>query len=108
MQASAWEFEPHPLLKNGHAMTIASAFWVRRFALPAPEERLFRVEEDSQILAHCHWQAGKGGDVPVIAIVHGLEGSFDSNYVCGIAEKAFRRGFHVLRMNQRNCGGTER
>jgi len=25
----------------------------------------------------------------------------------GIAEKAFRRGFHVVRMNQRNCGGTE-
>jgi predicted alpha/beta-fold hydrolase len=25
----------------------------------------------------------------------------------GIAEKAFHRGFHVVRMNQRNCGGTE-
>src|SRR5260370_5998749 len=25
----------------------------------------------------------------------------------GIAEKAFHRGFHVLRMNQRNCGGSE-
>jgi predicted alpha/beta-fold hydrolase len=43
----------------------------------------------------------------VIVIVHGLEGSSDSNYVRGIAEKAFHRGFHVVRMNQRNCGGTE-
>jgi predicted alpha/beta-fold hydrolase len=42
------------------------------------------------------------------AIVHGLEGSADSNYVRGIAEKAFHRGFHVVRLNQRNCGGTER
>jgi uncharacterized protein len=39
--------------------------------------------------------------------VHGLEGSSDSNYMRGIAEKAFHRGFHVVRLNQRNCGGTE-
>src|SRR5947208_11352422 len=25
----------------------------------------------------------------------------------GIAEKAWQRGFHVVRLNQRNCGGTE-
>src|SRR6201981_2836699 len=25
----------------------------------------------------------------------------------GIAEKAWQRGFHVIRLNQRNCGGTE-
>ncbi len=44
----------------------------------------------------------------MIVIVHGLEGSADSYYVQGIAEKAFHRGFHVVRMNQRNCGGTEK
>jgi uncharacterized protein len=100
-------FEPHPLLRNGHAMTIAAAYWTRGFALPAPEKRLFQVEDDSQLLAQCHWQEGKGRDVPVLVVVHGLEGSCESNYVRGVAEKAFQRGFHVLRMNQRNCGGTE-
>lgn len=101
-------FHPHPLLKNGHAMTVAAAYWPRGFALPAAEERLFRVEEDSQLLALCHWQPGKRLDAPVMVIVHGLEGSCESNYVRGVAEKAFRRGFHVVRANQRNCGGTER
>jgi predicted alpha/beta-fold hydrolase len=43
----------------------------------------------------------------VIVIVHGLEGSSGSNYVRGIAERAFRLGYHVVRLNQRNCGGTE-
>ena len=89
-------------------MTIASAYWPRRFALPKAEARLFRVAEDSQLRGMCHWQKGKGKDVPVIAIVHGLEGSCDSNYVLGIAEKAYQRGFHVVRLNQRNCGGTEK
>lgn len=102
------DFEPHSLLKNGHAMTIAAAYWPRRFALPKGEARLFRVTEDSQLLAVCHWQDEKRKDVPVMVIVHGLEGSCDSNYVLGIAEKAYQRGFHVARLNQRNCGGTEK
>lgn len=101
------KFVPHALLKNGHAMTIASAFVRRRFDLPPSEERLFQVDPESRILGRCHWQPGKRRDVPVIAIVHGLEGSSESNYVFGIAEKAFRLGFHAVRLNQRNCGGTE-
>ena len=106
----AWEmekFEPHALLRNGHAMTIAAAFVPRKFELPPAEDRLFHVDRESRILGRCHWQPGKKSDVPVMVIVHGLEGSSESNYVFGIAEKAFRRGFHAVRLNQRNCGGTE-
>jgi len=101
------DFEPHPLLKNGHAMTIAAAFVPRHFDIPPAEERLFQVDPESRILGHCHWQPGNRKDSPVIVIVHGLEGSSDSNYMRGIAEKAFHRGFHAVRLNQRNCGGTE-
>src|SRR6266403_2508103 len=88
-------------------MTIVSAFVLRRFDIPPAEPRLFQVDPGSHLLAHCHWQPGKRKDAPVIVIVHGLEGSSNGNYVRGIAEKAFHRGFHVVRMNQRNCGGTE-
>jgi uncharacterized protein len=107
MLTSVPEFRPHPLLKNGHVMTIVSAFVPRRFDIPPAEARLFQVDPESRLLAHCHWQPGKRKDAPVIVIVHGLEGSSDGNYVRGIAEKAYHRGFHVVRMNQRNCGGTE-
>src|SRR5256885_12070208 len=107
MASIAKDFQPHPLLKNGHLMTIASAWWARTFALPAAEERLFAVDAESKILGHCHWQPGKRRDAPVIALVHGLEGSSDSNYMRGIAEKAWAAEFHVVRLNQRNCGGTE-
>src|SRR2546425_884746 len=88
-------------------MTIVSALVPRRFDIPPAEARLFQVDPESRLLAHCHWQPGKPKDAPVIVIVHGLEGSSDGNYVRGIAEKAFHRGFHVVRMKQRNCGGTE-
>jgi predicted alpha/beta-fold hydrolase len=108
MQKEFPEFVPHRWLRNGHAMTMVSAFVPRTFRLPEAEERLFRVDPYSQLLALCHWQEGKRRDVPVLAIVHGLEGSADSNYVRGIAEKAWERGFHVVRLNQRNCGGSEK
>ncbi len=88
-------------------MTIASALWRRRFSLSPVEERLFAVDAESKILGHCNWQEGKRPDAPVIALVHGLEGSSDSGYMKGIAEKAWASGFHVVRLNQRNCGGTE-
>jgi len=88
-------------------MTVASAFWKRSFSLPSPEDRLFQVDPESRILGHCHWQLGKGKATPLLVLVHGLEGSSDSNYMRGIAEKAWQRGFHVIRLNQRNCGGTE-
>ena len=104
---STIDFEPHPLLRSGHAQTLASALVPRKFDLPRAERRLFQVDTWSRLLGMCHWQTGKSRSAPVLVIVHGLEGSSDSNYVRGIAEKAYLRGYHVLRMNQRNCGGTE-
>ncbi|MGH9373847.1 MAG: YheT family hydrolase, partial [Vicinamibacterales bacterium] len=39
--------------------------------------------------------------------LHGLEGSSEAHYMQGLADKAFAKGFNVIRLNQRNCGGTE-
>lgn len=124
-------FQAPRWLRSGHAQTIAGAFAWRKFLLPEGRERLFRVDAETQLKGVCHWQQeeppdepdsqnraerskdrplhdGRRRDVPVIVIVHGLEGSCDSNYMRGIADKAWARGFHAVRMNQRNCGGTER
>jgi predicted alpha/beta-fold hydrolase len=87
-------------------MTLASTFWPRKFpTLGASVRREFEVEPGSRILAKCHWQAEpKLG--PTLVLLHGLEGSSESGYMLGAADKAFRAGFNVLRVNQRNCGGT--
>lgn len=108
MQKQLKQFEPRAWLKGGHAQTIAAAFAPRKFAVPGGEGRLFRVDSETQIKGVCHWQVDKRRDRPVIVVVHGLEGSSDSNYAKGIADKAWSRGYHAIRLNQRNCGGTER
>ncbi len=100
-------FVPHPLLRQRHVMTLAGALWPRRTPrLPKAQERLFEVEAGTQILAKCHWQAKR--ESPTLVLVHGLEGSSESSYMRGAAEKAFLSGFHVVRLNQRNCGGSDR
>ena len=101
-------FEPHPLFRGGHAQTLASFAWPRRFKLRSSgdEKRLFEVAPNSQVLAHCRWQAD-GANHPTVVLWHGIEGSSDAVYMLATAQKAFRAGFNVVRMNLRNCGGTE-
>jgi uncharacterized protein len=101
-------FEPRRWLRAGHLQTLAGNFLKRPNALPAPEERLFQVEDDVQVLCHCHWQPeGTRQNTMTLMLVHGLEGSSNSGYVLGTGTKAWARGWNVIRMNIRNCGGTE-
>jgi hypothetical protein len=100
-------FEPHPLLRNAHAMTIVAAMLRRRFPdLPPAETRLFEVAPGIRLVGYTHWQDARR-ERPVLVLVHGLEGSSESGNLLGLSEKAFRAGFSVVRLNQRNCGAGE-
>lgn len=107
---AAKPFQPHPLFINGHAQTLAAYAWPRRILMLTQhrldEERLFEVANDVRVLAHCRWQANRI-EQPTMVLWHGIEGSSASIYMLGTAEKAFRAGFNVVRLNLRNCGGTE-
>ena len=100
------DFRPRRFLRGGHVQTIASFLLPRRFSLAKPEERLIEVESGIPVLCHCHWQAEQQAALTVI-VVHGLEGSSQSQYMLGIAEKGLAAGMNVIRMNQRTCGGTD-
>ena len=100
------DFVPRRWLQGGHRQTIASAYLPRESHLPPPEERLFSVEPEVQVLCHCNWQPDRHSCATLI-VVHGLEGSTDSLYMVGTGSKAWLRGWNVVRMNMRNCGGSE-
>ncbi|HEV7796697.1 MAG TPA: alpha/beta fold hydrolase [Pyrinomonadaceae bacterium] len=101
-------FKPHPVFRNGHAQTIAAYLWPRRFrfASERDQERLFEVAPGVKILAHCRWQTNPS-EHPTIVVWHGVEGSTSSSYMQAMAEKGFHSGFNIVRVNFRNCGGTE-
>src|SRR5258708_34854332 len=100
-------FEPALLLLNPHAQTFAYAFWPRRSPrLPRSTPREFETEPGTRIRGECHWQS-QPRERPTLVLVHGLEGSSESGYMRGLAERAFAAGWNAVRLNQRNCGGTE-
>jgi predicted alpha/beta-fold hydrolase len=100
-------FVPRRRLRGGHRMTLYGWGNPRHFPdLPPAVERYFDPAPETRVLAHCHWQ-DEPHSRPTLIALHGLNGSSDAHYMRGIAAKAFARGMNVLRLNQRNCGGTE-
>lgn len=109
--SSEYNFTPRRGLRHAHLQTIAGNFLPRTNLLPAGERRRFVVDEhrsgaNVQVECICHWQANRTQAMAVI-IVHGLEGSVESQYVIGTGSKAWTAGMNVIRMNMRNCGNTE-
>lgn len=101
-------FVPHSALKNPHAQTIAGTMIPRRFKIveKQTESRFFDTHPGVRVLAHCSWQEERTSR-PTLIIAHGMEGSTESRYMLGTAEKALGAGFNAVRVNYRNCGGTE-
>lgn len=102
---------PHsfqPLFQSGDLQTIVARFWPARLDLRRypVETRLFETEPGVRVAAHCHWQPQPNPKGTVV-VVHGLEGSSQSPYVLRTTSRALGAGFHVVRLNVRNCGGTE-
>jgi predicted alpha/beta-fold hydrolase len=110
----AVDFLPRRYLRNGHLQTIAGNYFPRVDELPPAEEELVEVSPASQnqiasqVLCHCHWQPEEvRAERPTAILVHGLEGSSNSQYVIGNSNKLWRAGCNIVKMNMRNCGGTE-
>jgi predicted alpha/beta-fold hydrolase len=110
----AVEFAPRRFVRNGHLQTIVGNFLRRQNELPPAESVLVVVAQGidgqmgSRVLCECHWQPEEvRAQRPTAIIIHGLEGSSKSQYVIGNANKLWQAGANVIRMNMRNCGGTE-
>jgi predicted alpha/beta-fold hydrolase len=86
--------------------TIASFLLPRKVQLPSAEDRLIEVAPGIKIRCWCYWQSERAAALTVF-VVHGLEGSSDSQYMQGIARNGLAAGMNVVLMNQRNCGGMD-
>ncbi|HEY6491463.1 MAG: alpha/beta fold hydrolase [Terracidiphilus sp.] len=103
-------FNPRRGLSNGHLQTILGNYLPRpAFAIPSKAEIVVVDPSDgSRVLCHCSWQpeSTRAARLTVV-LVHGLEGSSSSQYIQGLAARAWSAGCNVVRMNMRNCGGTD-
>ncbi len=104
------EFVPRRGLRNGHLQTLVGNFLPRpALRIPTQEEAVeVDAEDGSRVLCLGHWQPEQvRASRLTVVLVHGLEGSSDSRYICGITARAWAAGMNVVRMNMRNCRGSE-
>jgi uncharacterized protein len=89
-------------------MTLIPRWWPRTplTKIPPARPRIFRITSETGLLTQCQWQDA-ASEQPTILLVHGLEGCTESHYMRGLAQKIWRRGWNSIRINQRNCGGSE-
>lgn len=96
---------PHPLLRGGHAQTLAG-FYYPGVAATQLQPVSHRVALDDNDLICLHedrsedWQPGG----PTVLLVHGLAGNHLSPYLQRIAYKLCRIGMRTFRMELRGCG----
>ena len=102
------DFVPVPVARGGHRMTFWAGLRRREFpALPAARRSALRRRTRLARARPLSLAARGRSNIRRCVILHGLEGSAGAHYVRGVADKAWRRGFNVVRLNQRNCGHTE-
>ncbi len=97
-------FEPHPLLRGGHAQTLASLF------LPGPSypyrARQHRVDLDDgdALVLHDDCPAGWRPAGRSALLIHGLGGSHQSLYMQRTAARLGQRGVRTFRLDLRGAG----
>lgn len=106
------DFEPPPWLANPHIQSMLPSSSFRRApvarragALLAASEEL-TVECGDGVRLHAHYSAQAGGAKDLVLMVHGWEGSAESQYVLSSGAYLYARGFEVLRLNLRDHGPT--
>jgi uncharacterized protein len=90
-----------------HRQTLLASLLPRVVAPPPADENwLIATDPHTKVRVQIHYATDPSSDTAVL-VVHGLAGSSASGHVLDITRHALRRGLHVVRMNMRNCGGTE-
>lgn len=100
-------FRARRWLSGGHRQTLAAFLLPRTIHLPPAEERLIEVAPGIQVRCWCRWQPQNRESALTLIVVHGLEGSTESQYMMGVARHGLAAGMNVVLMNQRNCGGMD-
>lgn len=98
-------FSPAPWLPGRHLETIVPALWPARPLAWSEETVDLSVAPDASVRLRIAVPSAKPRGT--VLLIHGMGGSSESAYMRRTAAMALTRGHAVVRMNCRNCGGTE-
>jgi len=95
-------YKPHPLLRNGHLMSL----WAHYAKPPMPAYRRERLVTPDDDFIDIDWIDGEEGQ-PLVLACHGLEGCSGSPYIRALMHRVRERGWHGVAMNHRGCSGED-
>lgn len=97
-------FEPHPLLRNRHAQTLAGTYLpAGRYPYRARRHRVSLADGDA-VIVHDDSPPSWPADGRVAVLIHGLAGCHSSPYMIRAAAKLNAAGVRTFRMDMRGCG----
>ena len=97
-------FSPAWWLKNGHVQTMAAKFLRRHHTLDTSDETLELPDGDFVDLAWTE-KVSPACQRPIVAVLHGLEGSKNSHYARGMLSAIKAKGWIGVLMHFRGCSG---
>ena len=111
--SEAWsEFLPPPGLRSGHIQSLISSSAIRRrFVLRRSEAlrqagKVWTLDGGDGIRLQGLYSQQPGASKGLAVLLHGWEGSVNSNYVLANGARLFASGFDVFRLNFRDHGDT--
>ncbi len=99
-------FTAHPLIRGGHAQTVAGLFWPSDVPPYSAVAHRVQLDDGDHIVLH---EDGPGNWSPgdqVALLLHGLAGCHGSGYMRRTAAKLCARGVRVFRMDMRGVGAA--
>lgn len=111
LQRTEWHQPFQPLTRNGDLQTIAAHYWPRSLderRYPTTD-RLIETDTLTKVLVRVNRQpeSKPHEERPTVLALHGLTACDHAPYMISTARAALDSGFDAVRMNMRNCGGTE-
>ena len=97
-------FEPHPLLRSGHAQTIVAALWPSAVNEHAPVLRHVDLSDGDRLVVYDDQPVGWQSGDPVVMMVHGLGGAIRKGPLERLTGHLYERDIRVLRMEMRGVG----
>ncbi|MCF6224679.1 MAG: alpha/beta fold hydrolase [Xanthomonadales bacterium] len=107
-------FAPQGILANTHVQTLLSSSLYRRkrilpqaaALLAASEKWVLDGGDGIRLLGFYSAQAESAKERGLVILIHGWEGSSESNYLLATASTLFNQGFDTLRLNLRDHGDS--
>lgn len=97
----ASEYKPNLPFRNAHINTLYPYLFRKKKTLPFVRERIMTPDQD---FFDVDWWF-QGSSEKLVILLHGLEGSTDSQYINGMAQIMHQNQYNIAAINFRSCSG---